>query len=219
VSGRRDDESGLRDYVQWHKAYDDPDSDLSWRLRTVQQYLHHALDTHSGRIRVLSVCAGEGRDVVGVLAERPDAERVDVRLIELRPALAERARRSAVAAGLTRVEVVVADAGDTDTYVDLVPADVVLMVGIFGNITDEDLRRTIETTPQFCRTGATLLWSRGRQHGDRNDAVRAWFAAAGFVEVDYAARDTGEKPALGAVRYDGQPVALVEGRRMFTFLR
>ena len=40
-------------------------------------------------------------------------------------------------------EVVTADAALTDAYAGLVPADIVLACGVFGNITDEDVDRTV----------------------------------------------------------------------------
>lgn len=172
-----------------------------------------------GAVRVLSVCAGDGRDVLGVLAERDDAARMRTTLLELHPGIAQQAAEAARATGLDRVEVRVADAGDSDTYVGLVPADVVIMVGVFGNIADADVERTIRTTPQFCAPGATLLWSRGRHIDDRNDAVRGWFAEVGFTELDYAADESGSRAALGALQFTGTPEDLVPGRRLFTFLR
>jgi hypothetical protein len=36
VSGVPTSADGLRDYVAWHKAYDDPRSSLSWRLSVVR---------------------------------------------------------------------------------------------------------------------------------------------------------------------------------------
>lgn len=112
------------------------------------------------------------------------------------------------------------DAGSTEAYLDLVPADLVLLVGIFGNITDRDLYATITASPQFCAPGARPVWSRDRETGgDRDDDVRAWFTQVGFLEVDYATRDSGSVPALGAMRYDGPPQPLVPGQRLFTFQR
>ena len=49
----------LRDYVDWHTAYDDPGSSLSIRLRHVQQAIADWLDRESGPVRALSVCAGQ----------------------------------------------------------------------------------------------------------------------------------------------------------------
>ena len=70
-----------RDYLKWHERYDDPESDLAWRLSVVRGFLRDALDRHPGPVRVLSVCAGDGRDILGVLSERDDADRVEARVL------------------------------------------------------------------------------------------------------------------------------------------
>jgi hypothetical protein len=210
--------TGLRDYQEWHKAYDDPNSGLSWRLRIVQQAIDRALDEHPGPIRVLSSCSGDGRDLLEVLQGRSDSARVAATLVELHPDIAERARESA-AVTMPNVEVRTADAGLSDSYQDAVPADLVLLVGILGNIIDTDIERLITTTPQFCNHGATVLWTRGRDPEDRNDFVRAAFCGAGFSEIGYFWHDLDNLPAVGVVRYEGQPQALVIGQRLFTFIR
>lgn len=94
---------------------------------------------------------------------------------------------------------------------------------------DDDLWRLIAFAPQLCRPGATLVWSRGRSFnrelpsvtsGDLNDEVRARFVSAGFSEVAYETHEVGgDRPALGVVRYDGQPVELEVGQPLFTFVR
>jgi hypothetical protein len=210
----------LRDYVAWHEAYDDPDSGLSWRLRTVQELISQALDDHPGPVRVLSLCAGDGRDLIGVLAAREDATRVSGVLVELHPEIAARARDAAAGAGLAGIDVRTIDAAMPAGYADAVPADLVLLVGIFGNISTADLRRTIAAAPQLCAPGAALLWSRGRDERDLGDEVRGWFADAGFDEIAYRTRDSSSRPALGAVRYFGPPVPLRTSESpLFTFLR
>jgi hypothetical protein len=210
--------AGLRDYQLWHRHYDDPDSDLSWRLRTVQRYIREALDRRSGAVRVLSCCSGDGRDLLETLTRREDAERVSATLIEIHPAIAERARQAGAASGAA-IEVRTADGGVTDAYLGAAPADLVLMVGILGNISHADLTRTIAAAPVLCRTGATLIWSRGRRQGDINSTVKSRFSAAGFTELDYATLDRGSWPAAAAMRYDGLPRPLVAGERLFTFQR
>jgi Methyltransferase domain len=210
----------MRDYLKWHDdAYDDPGSDFSWRLRQVQVYIHQALDHLEGPVTVISLCAGDGRDVLQVLADRDDSARARTTLIELHPVLAQRARTFAAEAGLTGVTVRSQDAGNTTVYVGSVPADLVIMMGIFGNISDDDVRRTIQTAPQLCRPGATLLWSRGTNGTDQNASVRAWLADAGFTELDYREfdQDQGERAALGSARYDGPLQPFVPGRQLFTF--
>jgi len=221
--------TGTRDYQDWHRRYDDPNSGLSWRLQSVRRHVEDGLDRRPGDVRLLSVCSGDGRDVLGVLAGRADADRVSAVLLELHPDLAQQARDSAAAAQLSRVEVRAVDASGVAAYEGAVPADVVLMVGIFGNIADVDVGRLISFAPQLCRPGATLVWSRGRRFsrelpgvtaGDINDEVRARFAAAGFDELAYETHEGGGRPALGVLRYGGPPVELQPGpSALFTFLR
>jgi hypothetical protein len=208
----------MRDYERWHGRYDDPASDLSWRLAVVRGHIRDALDRHHGAVRVLSACSGDGRDLLGVLAERPDAGRVRAVLIEVHPAIASRAQRAAASLAAA-VEVRVADAGTTDAHAGAVPADIVLLVGILGNIGAEDLARTIANAPALCAPGATLVWTRARAGGDLNEEVRARFAAAGFAELAYDTLDEDTLPAVGVARYDGPPVPLQPGRRLFTFRR
>lgn len=210
----------LRDYVRWHDDYDDPDSSLSWRLAAIRDVIRRFLDSTDGPVRALSACAGDGRDILGVLAERDDAERCSVVLIEIEPLLAERALRTAREhLPGTAVELRQLDAGRTDSYVGAVPADLVLLVGILGNLTEDDVEATIDAAPQLCAPGATLVWSRSIEPIDRNAAVRRGFRDAGFVELDYQVIDWGGSPAFGVVRYDGPPVPLQPGQTMFTFIR
>jgi hypothetical protein len=211
----------MRDYLKWHDAYDDPNSDLSWRLSQTQTYIRLALDHLAGPVTVLSLCAGDGRDVLSVLADRDDSSGVQTTLIELHPVLAQRAREFAAEAGLIGVTVRSQDAGNTAAYAGSVPADLVIMMGIFGNISDDDVHRTIETAPQLCKSGATLLWSRSTNGSDRNASVRGWLSEAGFTELDYLEfdQDEGERAALGSARYDGPPQTFAIGRQLFTFLQ
>jgi hypothetical protein len=212
----------LRDYDAWHAAYDDPSSTLSWRLGEVQAAIAAALDDISGPVRLISACSGDGRDVLGALSGRDDAARVRATLLELHPAVAERARRAADAAGLAaQVVVRTTDAGHSDAHRGLVSAKIVLLVGIFGNIGDRDIQRTVAASPQLCASGAMVIWTRGRggELTDRNDSIRAWFRVAGFTELEYLTLQRGNKPAIGIARYDGPTVDLAPGRRWFTFHR
>jgi hypothetical protein len=215
---------GVRDYLAWHEQYDDDSgSSLPRRLALVREVLRAELDARPGPIRVLSLCAGDGRDILGVLAEREDAARVSVTLVEVLPELVERAR-SAAAEVAADVEVVAADAGCSETYLGLatVPADVVLLVGVLGNISDADVATTVAAMPRLCAPGATLLWSRGRSLQGADDfvtPVRKAFGAAGYTEISIQSFDVeDDRTALGVVRFDGPPKPLVPGHTWFTFV-
>ena len=72
-----------RDWREWHTAYDG-DTPLTQRLAIVQARIADALDAAPpGPIRVISMCAGQGRDLLGVLADHPRRADVRARLVEL----------------------------------------------------------------------------------------------------------------------------------------
>lgn len=205
-------------WVRWHDKYDDPESSLSRRLVAVQRRLQNALDqAEEGPIRLISLCAGQGRDVMGVLTEHPRRDDVIARLVELDAELVAEARQKATSAGLRTVEIVVGDASNTTAYEGAVPADVVLICGVFGNIGDSDLRNTVGALPQLCAPGAVVIWTRHRRHPDLTPSIRSWFVDAGFEDVAF---DTEEGVAfgVGTNRFVGQPRPLELNRRMFSFV-
>ena len=164
------------DWSEWHEAYARPGSGLADRLAAVRARIHQCLDdTAPGPVRVVSACAGDGRDLLGVLSARPDADRVTALLVEYDAELAARARRSAE--GLpARIEVLEADAAQSDVYRESVPADLVLLCGIFGNVSDADVRTTVEASRQLCAPGAAVIWTRHRRDPDLTPSIRGWFA-------------------------------------------
>jgi len=210
---------GVRDWRAWHRDYDDPQSHLSERRTGVQQHVRERLD--AGPARIVSACAGDGRDVLDVL--RPD-DNLSGRLVELDPELAAAARTAAP----QRIEVLTGDAGTSDSYAGAVPADLVLLCGIFGNVTDEDIAGTIAATPMLCAPSAHVIWTRGRpvpvapdpggHHTDLTAPIRGWFADAGFTELAWEA--PGDRSwSVGVHRYDGPPMPFEAGKRLFTFVR
>jgi hypothetical protein len=201
----------MKDWIDWHARYDDPTSSLSLRLAAVQARIREALDGMGpGRIRVLSLCAGDGRDLLGVLADHPRRSDVDGLLVELDPDLAARA-----AAGHPNIRVINGDAALTIHYGDSVPAELVLVCGVFGNIGDPEIAGTIAALPQFAAPGGTVIWTRHREEPDLVPTINAWFAQHGFELVWLSARDAGY--GVGVHRFTGAPQPLRTDRRLFTF--
>jgi hypothetical protein len=136
----------------------------------------------------VSICAGQGRDVIDVVATH--RRRADVRalLVEKDPALVQFARDRAAALGVgEQVDVVEGDASLVGTYRGAIPADVILICGVFGNISDADIRATVLRMPAFCAPGGIVIWTRHRRPPDLTPAIRDWFAQAGFAEQSFAA--------------------------------
>ncbi len=205
-----------RTWVEWHQEYDDPTSRLSQRLAHVQRSLSQALaSAPPGRIRMISVCAGQGRDVLGVLEAHARAADVHALLVELDPHNAQVARTRAAAAGLEGVVVQRGDAAFTAAYRDAVPADVLLLCGIFGNVSDEDVELTVRNASRLCAPGATVLWTRGRWEPDLTPRIRRWFAESGFEELAF---DSDGNFSVGTERLVAAPLDYDETLRLFSFL-
>lgn len=207
------------DWHAWHLPYDDHGSPLSRRLRLIQQHISDWLDERPDTtLRVVSVCAGQGHDLVDVLARRPDARRVRAELIEYEPRNVAAARARIASAGLEGIAAVRADAGDFAAYHDAVPADLVLLAGVLGNISDVDVRATINAMPGLCAPGGTVIWTRTRRTPDLTPAVRGWFADAGFTEKAFHAPPD-VLFSVGVHQLHAQPQHPPLSGRIFTFAR
>ena len=214
--------------MRWHEAYDDPASYLSARLACVQAQLSDALTAAPpGPVRLLSLCAGQGNDVLGVLPGHPRRDDVTAVLVEYDSHNAAVAADRASRAGLADVEVRQADAGVAANYADMLPADVLLLCGIFGNVSDDDVRRSVLAATAMCVPGATVIWTRHRIPPDLTPQLRTWFAEAGFAEVAFPELPAAPLAGVGVARWPGAvppdasgslntPSSLPEGR-LFTF--
>jgi hypothetical protein len=214
-----------RDWQSWHLEYDDPTSSLSRRLEVVRAQLASLLAASApGPVRLLSLCSGDGRDTLPVIA----ASGVDVSavLVELDPDLASAARSSVVELGLLGIEVRTMDAGDTDCAAGGVPADVLMTCGIFGNVTDSDVARTVATLPSLLAPGAHVIWTRGQRvpqdptevTADPSETVRGLFAGAGFEEVAFIRPDDASF-RVGVARWPHPGAPYDPGVRMFSFVQ
>jgi hypothetical protein len=88
---------------------------------------------------------------------------------------------------------------------------------MFGNMTDDDIRRTIGFRAQLCAHGGTVIWTRRRQEPDQVPRICDWFAEGGFALVWVS--DPAEGWGVGAHRFTANPAPLERGARMFRFTR
>ena len=208
----------MHDWVAWHAAYDDPSSPLSARLRRVRSHVSDAIDrAPAGQVSLVSLCAGQGHDVIGVLPRHPRRSDVRAILVEADARNVGLARQAAVAQGLSQVEVRQADAGVVGSFADALPADVLLLCGIFGNVSDRDIRRTVQAAPALCRAGATVIWTRHRRPPDLTPQLRAWFAESGFDEIAFDPLETSALTGVGVSRLRRTPAETLPDHRLFAF--
>jgi hypothetical protein len=205
------------DWNAWHEGYDEADSVLARRLDAVQVQIRAILDASPpGALRMVSACAGQGRDLLEVLAGHPRRHDVTARMVELDPSNAAIARATAAEAGLDQVEVVTGDASLSSCYAGMVPADLVLMCGVFGNITMGDIERTVATCGQLCKHGGSVIWTRHRREPDRVPQICDWYRTQEFSLSWLSDPDAGF--GVGVHRFGGEPEPLHADERIFTFL-
>jgi Putative methyltransferase len=209
----------LRDYRAWHDDYDQPGSRLHLRLLVVQDLIAQALDDlPPGPVRFLSMCAGQGRDVLTVARRHRRGDDLTGRLVELDPDNVAAARATIAAAGLTGIEAVAGDAGVSDAYAGAAPADLVLACGIFGNVSDADIEATVRFLPALCAPGAWVVWTRHPREDGMVDRIQAWLVEAGFALRALAVPERVHF-GVGAARFEGRTIPLTPGKRLFTFQR
>lgn len=176
----------MTDWLTWHQHYDDPGSSLARRLQVVQRHLSDLVD-HAACRKILSLCAGDGRDLIPVIARLPRERRPEVVMVELDESLAGAAKARAQAMDVD-VTVVAADAGAAAAWRDHLPVDLLMLCGIFGNISVADIKTTVAASRCMVSPSGVVVWTRGATaEEDLRPQIRQWFRAAGFSELAFEA--------------------------------
>jgi hypothetical protein len=205
------------DWWEWHRGYDEPGSPLRLRTEIVHRHIRTFLDASEpgSTVRIVSPCAGQGRELLPVIAGHPRRADVRAKLVELDPRnVADACEAISVLRLDWNVDVVCGDASVTDVWADAVPADLVVLCGVLGCINDGDARTTIEALPGFCESGATVVWTlQPRQH-ERTREIRGWFEEFGFEERSFESSGL-EASWVGVHRFAGDPRPLTRGVQLF----
>jgi tetratricopeptide (TPR) repeat protein len=161
------------DWYRWHTLYQHS-APLKERLTLVRRQISACLtQCPSGKIRVISVCAGDGRDLLGAMAGHPRARDVAACLVERDPRLIEDGRAAASAAGLDgNMEFRHDDAAVSSSYDGFAPAQLVILCGMLGLVSQAETPRLVRSLALLCEGGGFVIWSRnlnfraGRRHAD-----------------------------------------------------
>jgi hypothetical protein len=136
------------------------------------------------RWSVLSLGAGDGRDLLPELANT-NGLGIHAVLVEHDQTLAREARAITDQLGVDGATIITGDAGETATFASALPVDLLLLCGIFGNISEHDVAATVAATPAMLRPGGTVIWTRGSRQPDLRPQIRQWFSRAGLHEVAF----------------------------------
>jgi putative methyltransferase len=170
------------EWPQWayrHPAYQQ-------RLTAVQEHLAAALAAAPlGRIRLLSICSGDGRDVLGVLQLHPRRDDVTAWLVEKSAESAATGARQAQQLGLDHaVRFLSADATVFDTYQGIAPADIILLCGVWGHVPVTERQLLVDALMRLCAGGGVVIWTRAIAKGMRRlEQIRSHFWSPTWQEL------------------------------------
>jgi hypothetical protein len=191
------------------------------RLAAVQEHLAETLDwAPAGLVRIISICAGDGRDVIGVLRSHKRRTDVAAWLVELNHQSVSAGLRSVKNAGLEdTVKFLSQDATLFATYKDIAPSDIVLVCGVWGHVPVHQRSLLVRGLGSLCKSGGTVIWTRGISKGiGRLHDIQSAFAAESWEEVRVSV--TFDRTwAVASYRYCGSPTILPQTGRVFSFQR
>ena len=208
------------DWAKWHEKYEVSPA-MKARLVIVREHLSRCLDLQPpGPIQILSICAGDARDLIGLMEAHPRKKDVNALLVENNSELVEAGRKVISEAGIeSQLTFSMSDATISSTYVEFVPVDIALLSGVFGNLRPEECARLIRSLCSLCKRGGYVVWTRHRQiHGGLSQIalIRQHFEDSRFEEVQIG--DTADdKFTIATYRYQGAGEILRAGGKLFEF--
>jgi putative methyltransferase len=191
------------------------------RLEAVQEHLRKNLnEAPAGPLRLISICAGDGRDVIGVLQTHKRRTDVSAWLVELdRESVAAGVRETSIVGLDDIVRFINGDATDYTTYEGIAPANVVLACGVWGHVPAHERASLAGAIAELCKLRGTITWTRGVSAGMvRLNEIERLFVRPRWENVRTTI--TADKRwAVATYRNFGPPVALPVAGRIFNFQR
>jgi hypothetical protein len=191
------------------------------RLQAVQEHLRGVLDdATAGPLRLISMCAGDGRDVIGTVRTHERRGDVSAWLVELdRQSVAAGIREASLAGLKDAVNFINADATDYATYQGIAPAEIVLACGVWGHVPALERESLAGALAGLCKLRGTVTWTRGVSGGlTRLNEIELLFARPKWENVRTTIT-ADEKWGVATYRYCGPPEELPQSGRIFNFER
>ena len=187
IDGNKVTRQRVGEWNDWHDAYQDTTSELAGRMMAVRQHVAAIVaDAPAGPVTVLSICGGQGRELIGALEDHPRKTDVRGRLVELDGDNTAFAARWSAEVGLTGLEIVTGDASLSAAYEGLAPIDLVVISGVFGHLSNDDRLHLIDFTRQLCHAGTGVVWTSHQSHDGPAEWLRRAFREREFEELEHA---------------------------------
>ena len=208
------------DWNAWHHKYN-TDTELNARLSQVKICIDEALRAlPPGKVNVISLCSGDGRDLIELLPTH--ARRADVSgwLLECHESLVETAQQAIHQQGLkTTLHACVADATDARSYATIPPAHLIILAGVFGSVETDEIPRLLRNLQILCAPAAYVVWTQNlytEEGQHRSVILRQALNTQSFTSVKLLTTPQ-QRYHIGLHQYHGKPVNLPLDDRLFTF--
>jgi Putative methyltransferase len=191
------------------------------RLFVVKEHLAECLNiAPHGQVRITSLCAGDGRDVIGVLASHQRRNDVAACLVELNRQSVAVGLRLTKSAGLEKiVDFRNEDATVYTTYKNSPRSDIVLVCGVWAHVPVHERGQLVDAIACLCKPGGTVIWTRGVSKGmTRLHEIESLFTGAYWNKVRISLTPN-KNWAVASYRYSGPPKELSRCERIFHFTR
>lgn len=209
------------DWKNWHERYE-ISLPLQERLTAVQAQIIIAISKVGAKpVQVVSICAGDGRDLIGSLNVLGNKTTVCATLIESNAELVAKGQTAIDHFCLAhQVAFRCADATQPATYLGIPPAHVVILSGVFGNLKENDVLRLIVSLQNLCCRGASVIWTRNLNEFDDGETATQTIRKS-FVEADFKEEILIRTPqgvfAVGTHSFHGEQRPLPKGKALFEF--
>ncbi len=208
----------IENWSTWHDQYENPDSELNARKQAVQAHVASIVEQcPAGPVTVVSICGGQGRELIGALEAHPRRKDVGGRIVELDVANSGFAREWARRAGLEKLEVMTGDASVADSYAGLPPVDLVVISGLLGHIDRADRQRLFDFLRQICREGASVVWTYFNWDEEKTQELRNDLTERLFAEESLEVLEGKFAFVIGRNRSTGAPEPFEAEAKLFTF--
>lgn len=191
------------------------------RLGEVQKHLGLSLDAApTGSLRILSICAGDGRDVIGVLRVHQRRGDITAWLVELnRRSVAAGIRAASIARLENSGRFLNEDATLCRTYQNIGPSDIVLVCGVWGHVPPHERGRLVQGLASLCKPGAAVIWTRGVSQGMvRLQEIQVRFASPSWEQVRVSLTPD-QRWAVATNCFRGSPIDAARSGQFFQFER
>jgi len=173
-------------WTEWHEeAYNDINSLPYQRTEIVKDLINKYLSEIDKNIVVISIGAGQSRDILPVLIGRKDNDRITTYLIDTDIECLNYAKNYAKDNNIINVHIVDMDGSLVKNYKDIPKADLIIFCGMMTQKNTDEVKNLANNIKLICNEDAQIIWSRHGYDGDYSTPFRNVFNENSYKELDF----------------------------------